>query len=397
MKRDRILLAFLFVLALSPRLFAQDYSAANSVFAPFVTRLEAETKNNLVRLSWNDSADARGPVYVYRSSRPFTEGASLGVPIEVSYNTQYYIDEPDLSGYLYYFVAVSDSTGQRYDLILPNINTASVVLNVPERSSAAQAAVQIPQRSQTDTISGIEARMEGESVIISFRLEGSGNTILYRGVRPFSQMEDLLNAVIVQSGISSPFIDYPVQGIPYYYAVIFENELARGSVTLRSGFNTTSDPVKVGTNAPGVTDMRAMPLPLFAAPGAQETVPLQPDTRRAIADLHPERDLQRPLKKPRAFNQDLDAPAGGEESGLRSIVQTSFAQWNWAESRQEILRYLALPRSGAPEARAHFYLGQAYYFLGDYREALLQFLEVQYVYPVEANEWIQDTLFRIVH
>ncbi|MDR1210971.1 MAG: hypothetical protein LBK40_01935, partial [Spirochaetaceae bacterium] len=40
------------------------------VFAPFVSRLTVEVKNNLVRLTWRDSPDVRGPVYVYRSDRP---------------------------------------------------------------------------------------------------------------------------------------------------------------------------------------------------------------------------------------------------------------------------------------------------------------------------------------
>jgi TolA-binding protein len=49
------------------------------------------------------------------------------------------------------------------------------------------------------------------------------------------------------------------------------------------------------------------------------------------------------------------------------------------------------------EARARFYLGQSHYFSGSYREALIEFISVQSLYPVEANEWIQEILSRLVN
>jgi hypothetical protein len=85
------------------------------VFVPFVTKLGGELKNNLLRLSWIDSPDVRGPVFIYRSRAPI-EGTNPGArirPIEVPYGAQSYIDEPEGSGVFYYFVAASDEGGAR--------------------------------------------------------------------------------------------------------------------------------------------------------------------------------------------------------------------------------------------------------------------------------------------
>jgi TolA-binding protein len=53
---------------------------------------------------------------------------------------------------------------------------------------------------------------------------------------------------------------------------------------------------------------------------------------------------------------------------------------------------LTLPRSSSAEGRARFYLGQAYYYSGKYREALFEFLLIRDVFPAEGSEWVQAAL-----
>jgi TolA-binding protein len=55
-----------------------------------------------------------------------------------------------------------------------------------------------------------------------------------------------------------------------------------------------------------------------------------------------------------------------------------------------------LPRSSPAESRARFYLGQAYYYSGNYREALFEFLLIRDVFPAEGSEWVQATLAAMV-
>jgi hypothetical protein len=230
-------------------------------------------------------------------------------------------------------------------------------------------------------------------------------------VAPIRRTQDLLNAVIVQSEISSPFTDYPVPGIPYYYALVLEDELTRGSVTLSSGYNTTERPVTVKTEnqksglGESQREIRSMPLPLIsiynAVPGSDSSaeipkeIPLGASAAKAVSDIKKAPPSYQTVKRPRAFKRDLEAPAGGEDAAIRTIVQGPFIKKDWQGTKNELIRYLSLSHSDSAAARARFYLGQAYYFSGNYKEALIEFLGVQNLYPNEANEWIEAVLAKM--
>jgi hypothetical protein len=408
----------LFLMVLIPGLWGPGFLSAqsgDSVFAPFVSQLSAEIKNNLVRLSWLDSRDVRGPVYIFRSSQPFRPGALPEniKPLEVPYRTQSYIDETEGYGTVYYFAAASDELGRRYDILIPYNNTVSVNISGLPGDTFVPAEAEPQTRPAEPGIFGIEAKVEGEGVIISFRLaNGSKNTLLYRSVEPLRTAADLLRAVIVQPEVRTPFTDYPVPGIPYYYAAVFEDDLIQGTVEIFPGRNATALPVEIPAGGgriglPGPEGfIRSMPLPLIsisnAVPGSDSSseipspVPMGPEAAKAVGDIQKAPTAPPALKKPRAFKRDLEPPAGGEESLLRTIVQGPFAGQDWQTSQTELLRYLSLPRSKLSEARARFYLGQAYYFSGSNREALFEFLMVQSQYPEEAKGWIQAVLELIV-
>ncbi|MDR0449740.1 MAG: hypothetical protein LBH26_00565 [Treponema sp.] len=387
---------------------------ADLSFTPFVSELEGEVKNNLIRLTWKDSPDVRGPVYIYRSQTPFDTarpGFGKALPAEVPYGVEYYIDETETTGTIYYFAASSDETGRRYDILLPFGNSVSVDIADLPFSGGASLWEEPKPAGLHGGIYALETAVLGEGVTISFAVNVSDrNLVLYRSVQPITRTIDLLKAVIVQSGLSSPFTDYPVPGIQYYYAVIFEDELTRGSVGIYPGSNATQKPVEVRAGLgriglPGAkAEIRSMPLPLmslnYAVPGLEglaeapdEAVPLSPAARRAVESLSPERERPLPQKKPRAFGQDLDAEASmGEEQALKTIVQGYFIKGDWENSCAELRRYLSLHHSAGIAARARFYLAQALYFSHSYREALREFLLIKDFFPGETNGWISASL-----
>ncbi|GHV58525.1 hypothetical protein AGMMS49579_26140 [Spirochaetia bacterium] len=395
---------------------------------PHVSELQAEVRNNLIRLTWTDSPDAQGPVFVYSSNSPFDPAyPSLGQhqPVEVPYGVASYIDETENSGIIHYFVAASSSNWDQdkalwvtevYNLIIPLSNTISADASFVADPVLATVSTPDDARTEVEEISALQAVIDGEGVTISFEATNSlRNTVLYRSVQPIQGAEDLLRAVIVQAGLTSPFVDYPVPGISYYYAVVFEDELSRGSVKIVPRKNATTEPVEVSSLIGRVglpwahIEPRSMPLPLmalnYAVPGIDSfselsrSIPLSPEAARALSNI-PKRNPEIVVpQKPRAFNVDLnkDNNGPGEESDLKAIVQGSFLAQDWEKAIAELRRYLTIPRSELTEARSRFYLGQSLFFSGNYREALFEFIMIKAQFPREATEWIDASLAQLIN
>lgn len=399
--------------------FAQDTSS-DRVFAPFVSRLAVVDREGRAALSWIDSRDATGPVFVFRAAATIdADNLSKAEQVaEVPYGAQSYIDKPPRPGSWSYFVAASDEAGTRYQLCLPYTNVADAEIVEPDAPALAEKPAPAPAApgEALPRVSAVAAAVSDDSVRISFRADASvANVLVYRSASRIERTSDLLDAVIVQSAPASavPVVDYPVPGIPYFYALIPDDELRTGQVGIERGVNATIVPVEVPAGLyriglPGPPrDIRSMPLPLLTlgsgdsnsmlgAPPPAVPAQLSAAASKAVATLlagAAERKL--PERKPRAFPQDLETPAGGEEYVLRSIVQGPFAKKNWEESARQIARYLSLSRTPKSEARARYYLGQAYYFSGKHPEALFEFLLAQSQYYAESQEWINAILPRL--
>jgi hypothetical protein len=403
-------------------------TAQEGDFAPYVSHIRAEPRNNLIRLTWVDSPDARGVVYIFRSTRPF--GGSVppnSRPVVVRYGEQYYIDDTDDIDNLFYFIAASDISGRRYDVIIPRTNSINVNLaqsaDLESLMSAAEAEIEIntsdnsaggsvvvPVPEPVRGITNLKARQEGEKVIITYETtDPRRKTVLYRSIQPVKRPQDLINAFVVQSGIGSPFVDIPVPGLTWYYAVIFEDEISSGNMGIRLGRNATDSPVLISGDKTNDNVMRPIPLPAMTLSSTTQEgpfitniqnrrrIPLSSEAEKVLNNSQV--PLKAPLqqKKPRVFTIDLQSPSGGEESALFQIIKDYFEKFDWEGSRAGLSHYLTLPRSKDVEARARFYLGQALYFTGSYKEALMEFMSIKTLHPVEASIWIDAVLSAMVY
>jgi hypothetical protein len=399
MKKMPVFHIFLLVLAMSAA--AQD----NGNFV--VSQVSAEARNNLIRLTWVDSPDARGPVYIFRSSRPFSGSVPANIrPVTVKYGEQYYIDDSDDMENIYYFVAASDISGRRYDVIIPRVNSTNVNI-----SGAAPEDVLVqkePEASPIQGISNLTARLDGERVLITFDMNGPRkNAVLYRSTQPVKEPRDLLNAVMVQSVIRSPYIDYPVPGLSYYYALIYEDEISGGRLEITPGINSTISAVIVYGGGTAERALRPIPLPAmtlnnalpdgYFLPDSGGSVSLSDNAAKVIRNTSVPEKTPPEQRKPRAFRVDLQAPSGGEDSALFEIISESFVKRDWEKARTDLQHYLSLPRSTDVEARARFYFGQTLYFTGNYKGALFEFLSIRSIHPVEANMWIDSILAAMVY
>ena len=402
----------MFIFAFSGELNAQN---SNTLQIPdltlHVSQIRAEVReHNIIRLTWTDSPDAKGPVYIYRSARPFSGSIPANIrPKVIRYGMEYDIDEIDDMENIYYFIAASDISGRRYDIFIPRVNSTFITRSLSQETESQTPSV-ITAQEPAQGISALTARQDGDRVIITYNTSTPRkNAILYRSIQPVTEPRHLLNAVIVQSGFGSQFVDYPVPGITWYYTVIYEDEIAGGGIRILPGINTTSSAVVVSGEETSIDElyinnsMNPLPLPFFTTrdndPGGflpdisqqilqvSESVNILKDSQKKEGD-----PLQMQLKNPRVYAIDLQAPAGGEESALFQIIKEYFEKFDWNGARIRLQRYLSLPRSPDVQARARFYLGQTFYFNRDYKEALFEFLAFRSYNSVEANIWIDAVL-----
>lgn len=395
-------------------LFSQEESVA-----PIVSNITANHQNNRIHILWTDAPTATGPVTVFGSDAPIDiarlklQQASPGVQsATVPYGVQNYIDEIANQPVRYYYIVASDASGVPYFLDRFNQrNYLEVYIQGPRHQTVQEVA---PPLTPSPLISGpfsLNASVNGSGVVITFMAQG-GTPVLYRSIEPLHQMSNIVNAVIVQSDVRSPFTDYPLPGVPYYYAVIFHESLSQGTAEIKPGDNATTEPVLVPFSDPDsggiVHNLRPMPLPLMSLShitsgdiGRLESQPAKPpvalsaEAARSIADIK-KMEKPQPARKPHAFKEDMESPVSGEEYTFRSIIQGVFALKMWGEARDQLLAFLSLPRSERTDARSRYYLGQVYYFLNRPRESLFEFLSIRAVYPQESYEWIEACLALLV-
>jgi len=396
MVKKTIFPVLLLILAIPACIAAQDG------FLPAVTQIRAETRNKLIRLTWTDSPDARGPVYIFRSARPFTGSVPANIrPVVVRYGAQYYVDDTDGMENVYYFIAASDVSGRRYDLIIPQIN--SIIVNVAFPGESVDISPSVAEEWNAQGIFNLRARNDGERVIITFNSTNpQKSAVLYRSTQPVMKSEDLLNAVVVRAGIRSPFTDMPAPETAWYYTLIYEDEISNGSINIKPGINSTISAVFAYGEETAYSFIRPVPLPILTLndfstaggflPKTLRELPLSDEAKNIAGSIRPLQKESLILKKPRVFAIDLDVFAGGDEAALAQIVKEYFGKFDWEGACINLQQYLSLPRSRDVQMRANFYLAQTLYYTGKYNEALMGFLSFRSVNSVEANSWIDAVL-----
>ena len=98
------------------------------------------------------------------------------------------------------------------------------------------------------------------------------------------------------------------------------------------------------------------------------------------------------FQKPYIFEEDLISPDGGDDFLLFEILKNSFIRQNYSESQKELLRLSGTKISEEVLNRATFYLGESYYFQGNYQNAVKNFLKVYEVFPELSKKWITSSL-----
>lgn len=366
--------------------------------APVVSGLVAGVSGQTVTLAWIQAPGIDGENIILRSDRPITAAnyetaEKRGVlPVTATTFTDTIEDGKDY----YYAILSRDASGAEYKFFIPASNSLLVGVTTGKIEEPAKIA----------TFSGFDAIQKDDSILVAWTATiRKKNLILYRSTSPFSGMASLPQAIVVASFVDtgSPYIDYPVPGVSYYYAIVDEDSLRTGNVTFVPGANTNAISVEIPAGIgkiqrPLLPVLRPMPLPYLNPSREADVTPAKfsQDTERIVRALTVPAATTAPVERePYVFKSDLSSSSSGEEYSLRKIISTSFAARAWDKSISELNDFLSIRRSEITQTRAHFYLGEAYYFSKNYRQSLLEFLLAEDRYYNQSREWIQYVLAKM--
>jgi hypothetical protein len=408
--RNKLIIAVLAALLFIPNLTADE----KDVYAPFVSRLKAAVRGPQIKLTWKDSPDITGNYLVYRHTEDITiENFRNAVLIgRVDSGEESFIDAPIERGEFYYAVLAQTAEGKIFDIFIPFRNKTVKSISIESTAEEKDLAA---------VISGISVRVEQDRVEISFRASRADrNLILYRSTSPIFSEDQLSLSNIVRSLKSSEtaVIDYPVPGIPYYYALVDEKLLESGIAVLAAGESASKDYAEIPLQKeeksafipakPETPAARPMPLPYFLlsreigtgrrlsaqeAFGLPAAVTVSPETKQAVNELLAKAlPIQAYSKQPRILEIDKALGTNKEEYTLRTILDGPFDRRNWPETEKQLSNFLSVHLSEEIRIRAYFYRAQALFFQDRHSESFMEFLLASSRFYPEVRPWLDEIL-----
>jgi hypothetical protein len=387
---------------------AQDATEL-AVNAPYVSHVQVGINGAKVILAWEPSADAPGKVDIYRFSEEitavnFAQAAKIG---SCDQELGRFEDHPPLNADSFYAILVTKNDGSDYAVFIPFKNATAI-------------AVRIKSEIHSDEKLVLTAENVKDYIHLQISSSKSDQKLLvYRSTDRINSARDILNATLIFVGEKAErdFSDYPIPGINYYYTLLSEEALKTGGLRIVPGENSTERPLMVpaGRFRVGLPSFapnsRSMPLPALSVRNANDIftsndpssitypdpVKVKTETQKAIdgiASLLPSKQAE---AEPdfTVLDKEHGRPETGEEYTLAEIVGSAAKYHNWPDAVFSLENFLSLYRSEAVEARARFYLGQAYFFSKQYREALFNLLLVQESLYTESSDLINLSLDRL--
>lgn len=389
------------------------YAQSNEIFSPFASGLRAKSTESGIVLTWRDSTDLFETYHIFRHTEEIDE-SNFDQALEVGTvppGTSTFTDQPPDTESYFYLVLLEDPEGGLYELFIPFRN--KTIIGVASQSIAGEEEL-------AARISGLEARAGSDSIRLSFRSSrGDRRLTIYRHTEPIDSVDDLLAAsrvALIESDQTS-YSDFPIPNISYYYAIFDTKLIQTGTFIFNPGDNSTAVGVRIageanrsGLGRPDIA-LRSPPLPrimlqrgiqsgeLLANPLSQitpDTRVLSPEARSAVDELLaslPPRSFAEP--EARILAQHLNGEFEGAAYTLSLILKEQFARGQYASTVESLRSFLSIRREEEVEIAARFYLGQALYLTGSYRDAFLEFLLAEEYYYPEVQVWI-DRIYDIL-
>lgn len=139
--------------------------------------------------------------------------------------------------------------------------------------------------------------------------------------------------------------------------------------------------------------IRNMPLPLPTNLLGEEPLEISKEAAESVNGLGSEKTKKAsPFKTPYFFEDDMFAPDSGDEYILFETLRAGLVPRKYKKSVKLLSDFLSVNRNSVVTNRAEFYLGESFYFCGEYQNAIRCFLTVQEIFPELAKQWIDSSL-----
>lgn len=241
-----------------------------------------------------------------------------------------------------------------------------------------------------------------QSPITSFKL--------YRDTKPLSAPEDILKAQLIatltpmECGYTDNVNDYR----DYFYAIIiccpnpYNVIIPSMNATIHGAHLIPSAPKENESTANNTKTyengkLRETPLPyLDLLDKTEENEKLISDeatTRAKKLGLEPEKKHEEIA--PYFFEEDLIEPDNGDAYFLFEILAKSFVIKDYDKALTDLKKLAGTKISEDVVERTYFYIGETYFFLGNYEEAIKYFIKTQLTFPILSKKWISESLDRL--
>lgn len=260
-------------------------------------------------------------------------------------------------------------------------------------------------------VSNVNARENNGEILVTWDFSSSDKVssfLIFRTSSPLSSSEELLSleAVAELDASQRSWSDKSEKrGEDYYYAVIatVSGKIVRIVVP---SVNATVISCRVAEKeqTPTLIEREEEGEKLYFSPSLREqplpymkkSVPEKSEAKIAsesVKNMFPllPRTAQKKLP-PYIFSEEREENAIGDDYLLQMILKRSFFVGDYKKASEELVKFLSVNREKGASDRAYFYIGECYYFSGDYKTALKFFLHTQSIYKELTRKWTRYTL-----
>ncbi|MCK4796794.1 MAG: hypothetical protein KAT05_05390 [Spirochaetes bacterium] len=234
--------------------------SAETIEAPFVSKLTFEVSNEKVLLKWQNPVDFDQHLTIYRSNTVINSTQKLLNAKSIALlkqKNEKYIDTPPNYGNHYYAVIITNKSSNEDNIVL-----------VPFRNYTQKPSVIVKRKCFE--ITKFSANLKKISIALEWQYktdsESTKKIMIYRNTEPIKSNDVLMTSIKIGTlDIKAKlYVDVPISNIDYYYAIFVEGDIEK---TFIPDVNISTNPVaivKSNETFPDFSINNFIPLPLLA-------------------------------------------------------------------------------------------------------------------------------------